>query len=94
MQFVQDVVRPVRAEPAAPLEGAQGVVDTEEDIDTAMRLGVNYPLGPFEWSRRLGVNWSYDVLDELHVRDPSGRYAPSLALYRHAYANEKREGTQ
>lgn len=70
---------------------AKGVA-TEEDIDTAMRLGVNYPLGPFEWSRRLGVNWSYDLLDELHVRDPSGRYAPSLALYRHAYANEKREG--
>jgi 3-hydroxybutyryl-CoA dehydrogenase len=72
---------------------AKGVA-TEEDIDTAMRLGVNYPLGPFEWSRRLGANWSYDVLDELHVRDPSGRYAPSLALYRHAYASEKREGTQ
>ncbi|MEU8788058.1 3-hydroxyacyl-CoA dehydrogenase [Streptomyces sp. NPDC048643] len=71
---------------------AKGVA-TEEDIDTAMRLGVNYPLGPFEWSRRLGTNWSYDVLDELHVRDPSGRYAPSLALYRHAYATEKREGT-
>jgi len=72
---------------------AKGVA-TEEDIDTAMRLGVNYPLGPFEWSRRLGASWSYDVLDELHERDPSGRYAPSLALYRHAYADEKREGTQ
>ncbi|WP_406373280.1 3-hydroxyacyl-CoA dehydrogenase [Streptomyces sp. NBC_00647] len=71
---------------------AKGVA-TEEDIDTAMRLGVNYPLGPFEWSRRLGTNWSYDVLDEMHVRDPSGRYAPSLALYRHAYADQKREGT-
>lgn len=71
---------------------AKGVA-TEEDIDTAMRLGVNYPLGPFEWSRRLGADWSYDVLDELHTRDPSGRYAPSLALYRHAYATEKREGT-
>ncbi|MGI5196489.1 3-hydroxyacyl-CoA dehydrogenase [Streptomyces sp. CA-288835] len=68
-------------------------VATEEDIDTAMRLGVNYPLGPFEWSRKLGKGWAYDVLDELHLRDPSGRYAPSLALYRHAYASEKREGT-
>jgi len=68
-------------------------VATEEDIDTAMRLGVNYPLGPFEWSRKLGKSWAYDVLDELHLRDPSGRYAPSLALYRHAYASEKREGT-
>jgi 3-hydroxybutyryl-CoA dehydrogenase len=71
---------------------AKGVA-TEEDIDTAMRLGVNYPLGPFEWSRRLGRNWAYALLDDLHLRDPSGRYAPSLALYRHAYASEKREGT-
>ncbi|MEV6737408.1 3-hydroxyacyl-CoA dehydrogenase [Streptomyces sp. NPDC051104] len=71
---------------------AKGVA-TEEDIDTAMRLGVNYPLGPFEWSRRLGRGWAYDVLDDLHLRDLSGRYAPSLALYRHAYASEKREGT-
>ncbi|MEU6279828.1 3-hydroxyacyl-CoA dehydrogenase [Streptomyces sp. NPDC047028] len=71
---------------------AKGVA-TEEDIDTAMRLGVNYPLGPFEWSRSLGRGWACGVLDELHERDPSGRYAPSLALYRHAYASEKREGT-
>ncbi|CAL9513382.1 3-hydroxyadipyl-CoA dehydrogenase [Streptomyces sp. enrichment culture] len=71
---------------------AKGVA-TEEDIDTAMRLGVNYPLGPFEWSRRLGRGWAYALLDDLHLRDPSGRYAPSLALYRHAYATDKREGS-
>ncbi|MFF2214750.1 3-hydroxyacyl-CoA dehydrogenase [Streptomyces antibioticus] len=70
---------------------AKGVA-TEEDIDTAMRLGVNYPLGPFEWSRRLGRTWACSLLDDLHERDPSGRYAPSLALYRHSYATEKREG--
>ncbi|MFJ6573935.1 3-hydroxyacyl-CoA dehydrogenase [Streptomyces sp. NPDC091292] len=69
---------------------AKGVA-TEEDIDTAMRLGVNYPLGPFEWNRRLGRTWAHSLLDDLHLRDPSGRYAPSLALYRHAYASEKRE---
>ncbi|OLZ63626.1 3-hydroxyacyl-CoA dehydrogenase [Streptomyces sp. IMTB 2501] len=71
---------------------AKGVA-TEEDIDTAMRLGVNYPLGPFEWDRRLGRAFAFDVLDEMHERDPSGRYAPSLALYRHAYAIDKREST-
>ncbi|MEV6167837.1 3-hydroxyacyl-CoA dehydrogenase [Streptomyces sp. NPDC051954] len=71
---------------------AKGVA-TEEDIDTAMRLGVNYPLGPFEWSRKLGRNWAYALLDDLHLREPSGRYAPSLALYRHAYASDKREGS-
>ncbi|MEU1569870.1 3-hydroxyacyl-CoA dehydrogenase [Streptomyces collinus] len=71
---------------------AKGVA-TEEDIDTAMRLGVNYPLGPFEWSRRLGRTWAYVLLDDLHRRDPSGRYAPSLALYRHAHAPDPREGS-
>ncbi|MEU3346952.1 3-hydroxyacyl-CoA dehydrogenase [Streptomyces sp. NPDC006700] len=71
---------------------AKGVA-TEEDVDTAMRLGVNYPLGPFEWSRRLGGTWACSVLDNLHECEPSGRYAPSLALYRHAYATDKREGT-
>ncbi|MEU0341205.1 3-hydroxyacyl-CoA dehydrogenase [Streptomyces bobili] len=71
---------------------AKGVA-TEEDIDTAMRLGVNYPLGPFEWSRRLGRVWAHDLLEELHLREPSGRYAPSLALYRHGHSADKREGT-
>ncbi|MFD4572019.1 3-hydroxyacyl-CoA dehydrogenase [Streptomyces sp. NPDC058417] len=70
---------------------AKGVA-TEEDIDTAMRLGVNYPLGPFEWSRRLGRVWAHDLLEELHLREPSGRYAPSLALYRHGHSTDKREG--
>ncbi|MFJ4690948.1 3-hydroxyacyl-CoA dehydrogenase [Streptomyces sp. NPDC088766] len=71
---------------------AKGVA-TEEDVDTAMRLGVNYPLGPFEWSRRLGRVWAHDLLEELHLREPSGRYAPSLALYRHGHSADKREGT-
>ncbi|KAF0651797.1 3-hydroxyacyl-CoA dehydrogenase [Streptomyces fradiae] len=66
---------------------AKGVA-SEEDVDTAMRLGVNYPLGPIEWGRRLGRGWAYEVLEEMHRRDPSGRYAPSLALYRHSYAED------
>ncbi|MFE1032274.1 3-hydroxyacyl-CoA dehydrogenase [Streptomyces sp. NPDC058807] len=71
---------------------AKGVA-TPGDIDTAMRLGVNYPLGPLEWSRRLGDTWACSLLECLHGRDRSGRYAPSLALHRHARASEKRGGT-
>lgn len=71
---------------------AKGVASAE-DIDTAMRLGVNYPLGPVEWNRRLGPDWAYDLLSALHERCPTGRYAPSLALYRQAYATEGETGS-
>lgn len=40
-----------------------------------------------------GRGRAYDLLDDLHMRDPCGRYAPSPALYRHTYAPERREGT-
>ncbi|WP_217244799.1 3-hydroxyacyl-CoA dehydrogenase [Streptomyces sp. AC602_WCS936] len=70
---------------------AKGVA-TEDDVDTAMRLGVNYPLGPLEWSRRLGDGWAHAVLTNLHECAPTGRYAPSLALHRHTYASDTEEG--
>lgn len=66
---------------------------TRESVDTAMRLGVNYPLGPFEWSRRLGDTWACHLLFHVHEWEPSGRCAPSLALRRHAEAAEVREDT-
>ncbi|WP_327362210.1 3-hydroxyacyl-CoA dehydrogenase [Streptomyces sp. NBC_01296] len=61
---------------------------TAEDIDTAMRLGVNYPLGPSEWHDRLGRDWAYDLLHHLDERCPGGRYAPSLALFKLGYAED------
>lgn len=59
---------------------------TAEDVDTAMRLGVNYPFGPAEWHDRLGRDWAYDLLHHLDERCPGGRYAPSLALFKLGYA--------
>ncbi|MFE7610195.1 3-hydroxyacyl-CoA dehydrogenase [Streptomyces celluloflavus] len=62
---------------------ARGVA-TPEDIDTAMRLGVNYPGGPLEWAQRLGTPWIRDLLETLHHYYATGRYAPSWALRRRA----------
>lgn len=39
----------------AYLAKAEGVA-TAADIDTAMKLGTNYPLGPFEWAEKLGTH--------------------------------------
>ncbi|MFJ7258585.1 3-hydroxyacyl-CoA dehydrogenase [Streptomyces globosus] len=72
---------------------ARGVA-TAEDVDTAMKLGVNYPLGPSEWQRRLGRDWAYDLLHHLDERCPGGRYAPSLALFRLGYAEDAADGEE
>ncbi|MFE2033963.1 3-hydroxyacyl-CoA dehydrogenase [Streptomyces scopuliridis] len=63
-------------------------VAAPEDIDLAMRLGVNYPRGPLDWGDRLGARWVLDTLEALHEEYPTGRYAPSQALRRLAAAEE------
>ena len=56
----------------------QEKVSTKEEIDTAMRLGTNYPLGPFEWGERIGLTAVADLLWSLSRSDT--RYTPCVAL--------------
>ena len=51
-----------------------------EDVDTAMRLGTNYPKGPFEWLTDIGAETVRAQLAELDRAYPGGRYRPSEAL--------------
>jgi 3-hydroxybutyryl-CoA dehydrogenase len=53
-------------------------VSPTEEIDIAMKLGTNYPFGPFEWSRRIGLHNVYRLLRKLSETD--ARYLPSPAL--------------
>jgi 3-hydroxybutyryl-CoA dehydrogenase len=43
-------------------------VATAEDIDTAMRLGYNWPIGSLEWGERLGWSRMLGLLEELRER--------------------------
>jgi 3-hydroxybutyryl-CoA dehydrogenase len=52
---------------------AEGVA-TPGAIDTAMRLGTNYPSGPLEWGERIGLDHVLHTLDALHASVPDGRY--------------------
>ncbi|MFV8130365.1 3-hydroxyacyl-CoA dehydrogenase [Streptomyces syringium] len=63
-------------------------VASPEDIDTAMRQGVNYPRGPLEWGRVLGAAWTDRLLRHLHEEYPGGRYAASQPLRRRAAVEE------
>lgn len=49
-------------------------ISTKDEIDTAMKLGVNYPLGPFEWSEKIGLEKIKTLLKALHNSD-SSRYS-------------------
>ena len=40
-------------------------VATAEDIDRAMKLGANYPKGPFEWVEEIGARRVVETLDSL-----------------------------
>ena len=53
-------------------------VSTIEEVDLAMKLGTNYPFGPFEWAEKIGVENVYGLLEKLSETDE--RYLPSPAL--------------
>lgn len=62
----------------------QGVC-TEAAADTAMKLGVNYPAGPFEWLAQLGAPSLVSLLDRLWAHTRSERYRVSPLLRQLAY---------
>lgn len=45
-----------------------------KDIDTAMKLGTNYPLGPVEWSEKLGVELVYNIMKSMYDEYGEDRY--------------------
>jgi 3-hydroxybutyryl-CoA dehydrogenase len=57
-------------------------VSTKEAIDTAMKLGTNYPYGPFEWAERIGIDRIYELLKEMAVKDK--HYNPAALLKKEA----------
>ena len=57
-------------------------VSTKEEIDIAMKLGTNYPYGPFEWSKKIGLEKIAGLLKELSITEK--RYEPSSLLLKEA----------
>jgi 3-hydroxybutyryl-CoA dehydrogenase len=63
---------------------AQMGLASPSDIDKAMQLGLNYPLGPLGFADRMGVRTTYEIMQRLHDATGSDRYRPSLWLRRRA----------
>ncbi|KFC81750.1 3-hydroxyacyl-CoA dehydrogenase PaaH [Buttiauxella agrestis] len=61
-------------------DAAQKGVASEQDIDTAMRLGVNYPHGPLAWGAELGWQHVLRLLENLQQHYGEERYRPTSLL--------------
>ncbi len=55
---------------------------TVEAVDQAMKLGTNYPQGPFEWCDKIGVWNVVEVIEALHKTYGDGKYKLAPALRR------------
>ncbi len=65
-------------------DAVQQGVASPPDVDTAMRLGTNYPIGPLDWGQRWGADTVLDVLDELESFYRDGHYRACARLRRTA----------
>ncbi len=54
-------------------------ISTKAEIDTAMKLGTNYPYGPFKWGELIGEKNIFTLLKKMSTKDRRYLPAPLLA---------------
>lgn len=62
---------------------------TIADIDMGMKLGTNYPFGPFEWCDKIGVTQVFETLAALYEDTKDERYKICPLLKTKYLRNEK-----
>ncbi len=68
-------------------EGCEAVlhdIASEQDIDSAMKYGVNYPQGPFEWANKIGYDTILQILKNMYRIYGEERYRTSIYLAKKA----------
>ncbi len=58
----------------------EGHYATREDIDTAMRLGCRYPMGPLALLDLIGLDTAYEILDTMYKQGRDRLHAPAPIL--------------
>jgi 3-hydroxybutyryl-CoA dehydrogenase len=58
---------------------------SKDDIDTAMKLGTNYPYGPFEWCEKIGVKTVVKMLQNIYEDTRDERYKICALLKTESY---------
>jgi len=60
-------------------ELANGKISAQ-DIDLALKLGANHPIGPLHLADLIGLDVCLEILNNLYARDKSPRYKPNPLL--------------
>ena len=66
----------------------QDGIATMEDIDTAMKMGLGHPMGPFELNDMSGLDISLAVFDTLYENFKDPKWVPILAMRKLVEAGE------
>jgi 3-hydroxybutyryl-CoA dehydrogenase len=53
-------------------------VSTKKEMDIAMKLGTNYPYGPFEWANLIGLSKIAKLLEILTLKNDRYAIAPAI----------------
>ena len=53
-------------------------ISSKTEIDIAMKLGTNYPFGPFDWADLIGLDQIAQLLDACYLKDERYAIAPAL----------------
>jgi 3-hydroxybutyryl-CoA dehydrogenase len=53
-------------------------VSTKAEIDIAMKLGTNYPYGPFEWAEKIVLQNVYTLLETMAIEND--KYTPAVEM--------------
>ena len=61
-------------------------IATKEDIDAAMKSGVNYPHGLLEWADAIGLDTVLSILDALYAEYRQERYRPCILFRQYVRA--------
>lgn len=61
-------------------------VASRVDIDLAMKLGTNYPFGPFEWCNKIGIQNVHQLLKAVYENTNDDRYKICQRLTEEALA--------
>lgn len=61
---------------------------SQADINKSLKLGTNYPYGPFEWADRIGIKHVYEALHAIYHDTGDERYKICPLLKTHYLKNE------